>query len=159
MMLPGYALIAQGIQIHVSSWPSPGALELSQARGLLLTQALSFHGCCYAIAVAGIMNPENMLEQFRDPALERPKIARGSCIIDPSASLLAEAPGEEEAIIIAQGSLETIRKCKTNRDIAGHYSRPDVLQLMVNRQKLERAVFSDPGEATAESALNAGSDE
>ena len=79
-------------------------------------------------------------------AQERLKIARGSCIIDPSASLLAEAPGEEEAIIIAQGSLETIRKRKTSFDIAGHYARPDVFNLAVNRQQKMLVEFNDIGD-------------
>ena len=156
MMLPGYALIAQGIQIHVATWPFPRALELYG--GLLLTQALALQGRCYAIAVTGFMIPENVPEQLRelDGVAARTKSTRGSCIIDPSANVLAEAPAEDEAIIIAQGSLETIRKLKTGIDIAGHYSRPDVLQLVVNRRQLDRAVFSDPSEATAVTPSDAG---
>ena len=131
-MLPGYALISQGIQIHVASWPFPAALET--AGGLLLTQALAFQGCCYAIEVVGIMIPKNVLEQYRDLNVEfLAKSTMGSCIIGPNASVLAETTAEDGAIIIAQGSLEAIRKSKTRRDIAGHYSRPEVLQLVVDR--------------------------
>ena len=149
MMLPGYALVAQGIQIHVSTWPLSRALG-SKGTNFLVARAFAAQASCYAIAVGGIMIPENVPEQFRDLDVAfRTKSAAGSCIVDPSAQVLVVAPAEEEAIITAQGSLETIRKRKTSFDIAGHYARPDVFKLVVNRQQKIAVEFNDPGDGDA----------
>jgi hypothetical protein len=68
----------------------------------------------------------------------------GSSIIDPFGDILVEVPTKDgEAIITAEVSLEAVMNGRLVRDIAGHYSRPDVLQLHINRRRLERLVESD----------------
>ena len=54
-----------------------------------------------------------------------------SAVIDPRGEIIAVADKEEE-ILIAEGSLETVRAAKAACDIAGHYSRPDIFELTVN---------------------------
>ena len=58
-MLPGYALAAQGTQIHVAAWPGrePAAAPPSPTplwpRQLLLSRAFASQAACYVIAVGG----------------------------------------------------------------------------------------------------------
>jgi predicted amidohydrolase len=144
MMLPGYALVAQGTQIHVAAWPFGG-------NGRLLSQALAIQGGCYVISVgsawANETVPENLIE------LEKPGLAQGepaSCIIGPRGNILVEVPTkDEEAVITADVSLEAVTRAKLTADIAGHYSRPDVLQLHINHRPLRRLVESDVGDGSA----------
>jgi len=88
----------------------------------------------------------------------------------------AEAPGEViagpakgETILTAQGSLEAVLAAKVACDVGGHYSRPDVFQLLVQMLPLARVIEHMPADATtsaggdvpAESAfgaLSAGTD-
>jgi hypothetical protein len=69
---------------------------------------------------------------------------KGGCrIIDPNGDVIAEAAVGEETILTASVSLEAVLQAKAEIDVGGHYSRPDVLQLHVNRRPLERVVVSD----------------
>ena len=59
MVLPGYALMAQGTQVHVAGWPggdpeTPPKPPISLwARQELLSRAFAAHGACYVVAVGG----------------------------------------------------------------------------------------------------------
>jgi nitrilase len=141
MMLPGYALVAQGTQIHIAAWPTPNS---GYARAPVLSRALAAQGCCYVISVGAAWTEESVPEDL----IELETFMRGepgSCIIDPRGNILVGIPTtEEEAIITAEGSLEAVMSAKLHCDIAGHYSRPDVLQLYLNRRPLARLVESEP---------------
>ena len=141
MMLPGYALVAQGTQIHVAAWPA-GTWGDSDR---LLSRALAHQGRCYVIAVGAAWTKETVPEDLIELGIpEGFRGEHGSCIIAPGGGILAEVPTtDEEAIITAEGSLEALTKAKLGCDIAGHYSRPDVLQLHLNRRPLARLVESD----------------
>jgi hypothetical protein len=147
MLLPGYALMAQGTQIHVATWPT-----CAVSTNHLLSQAFAAQGGCYVIAVGALRSPEDVPERFRDLLMgEEPPKSR-SCVIAPGGEILAEAAAGEEAIVVARGSLETVLMAKARCDVGGHYSRPDVLQLLVNGHPLERVIQRKPVDAATHAA-------
>jgi predicted amidohydrolase len=125
MVLPGYVLIDQGTQVHVAAWPGGHG-----TRQQFLSQAFASQAACYVICAAGIERPEDMPEAFRE---SMNNWAGLSCIIDPWGNVIA-GPVEGETILTATGSIETVRHAKAICDTSGHYSRPDVFTLHVNRQ-------------------------
>jgi nitrilase len=134
MVLPGYALMAQGTQVHVAAWPGgdpetppepPAALW---ARQELLSRAFATQGACYVVAAGGLITPDDVPEQFRSLAYQ----GHGdSMVIDPRGEVVARAPRGEETIPVHEARRSIIRAAKAANDVAGHFARPDVFQLMV----------------------------
>lgn len=135
MVLPGYALMAQGTQIHVAAWPGadpetpPDAPNPLWARQELLSRAFGAQGACYVIAVGAVLVPEDVPERFRPLAGDVPG---ESVIIDPRGEVVARAPRGEEIILYHEADMSHVRAAKTANDVAGHYSRPDVFELSVH---------------------------
>ncbi len=135
MVLPGYALMAQGTQFHVAGWPggepdTPPQPPVSLwSRQELLSRAFAAQGACYVIAAGGLLTPDDVPEQFRSLAY----VGTGdTTIIDPRGEVVTRAPRGEETILVHEARHSVIRAAKTATDVAGHYSRPDVFQLLVN---------------------------
>jgi hypothetical protein len=95
------------------------------------------------IAAAGMQRQEDLPERYRE--LSPIDDTGDSCIIDPRGEVIA-GPVRGETILTAQGSLEAVYAAKVACDVGGHYSRPDVFQLWVNRQPLERLIEHRSGE-------------
>jgi aliphatic nitrilase len=57
----------------------------------------------------------------------------GSVIVAPNGRILAGPMGAEEGIVYADCNLEVGVLAKLRHDFAGHYNRPDVFQVHVNR--------------------------
>jgi len=154
MLLPAYALMAQGAQIHVGAWPFPGFVSESHvAKGLILAQAFAIQGSCYVIAVGSLLRPDDVPEPYRDLVSEwiYDKDEGGSCIIAPGGNVIAKAPADEETILLASVSLEAMLQAKAVFDVGGHYSRPDILQLQVDRRQLDRLVDYPPSDSICSS--------
>lgn len=137
MMLPGYALAAQGTQIHVAAWPGreletppPPPVGL-WPRQVLLSRAFASQAGAYVICAAGINRKVDYPEQFRELVLFEGN--GGSCIIDPRGEVIAGPVTDKETILIAEGSLDLVRSVKSVIDIGGHYSRPDVFSFSLLR--------------------------
>ncbi|MEZ5892819.1 MAG: carbon-nitrogen hydrolase family protein [Parvularculaceae bacterium] len=133
MMLPGYALAAQGTQIHAALWPgwekTPRPEEYCWARQHLLSRAFASQSAAYVICAAGLRLDKHIPDRWRPLGVW--EHTGGSAIIDPRGEIIAQA-GSDEEILIAEGSLDIVRAAKAACDIAGHYSRPDVFELRVN---------------------------
>jgi nitrilase len=145
MVLPGYALMDQGTQIHIAAWPG---MSNYHSRHLFLSQAFASQAAAYVIDVGGLLAPEHLTSAIRKVIDENPgevaEIVSGgytgeSCIIDPQGRVIA-GPLEGEEILIADCCEEQIFLAKAECDVAGHYSRPDVFQLRANRAPHRRVV-------------------
>jgi nitrilase len=137
MLLPAYQLISEGTQIHIAAWPGrepapPAAPHAQWPRQHLLSRAFAAQGACYVICVGGLLAPDHMPAEFRD--LVGFRYTGDSAIIDPRGEVIASAESGQETILTAPIQLMQVRAAKVVNDIAGHYSRPDVFRLMVDRE-------------------------
>ena len=143
MVLPGYALMAQGTQIHVAAWPGREPKSAPESpislwpRQLLLSRAFASQACSYVVLASGVRLREHVPERYRD--LHTFNHTGESYIIDPRGEVIA-GPAKGEIILTTQGSLEAVLAAKAACDVGGHYSRPDLLQLLVNGRPLERVI-------------------
>jgi predicted amidohydrolase len=137
MVLPGYALMTHGTQVHVAAWPGreldtpPPAPISNWTRQLLLSRAFASQAAAYVIAAAGTWQESDIPERYR--SLFSLPYAGSSVIIDPRGEIIA-GPAEGETILTAKGSLREVRAAKLACDVGGHYSRPDIFQLKVQRR-------------------------
>ncbi|MBI4443014.1 MAG: carbon-nitrogen hydrolase family protein [Acidobacteria bacterium] len=155
MVLPGYALMAQGTQIHVAAWPgtpegAPPAPVPLWPRQLLLSRAFASQGACYVISSSMVITSEIVPERYRN-LLVRERTGE-SYIIDPRGEVIA-GPAKGETILTATGSLENVLAAKTACDVGGHYARPDQLRLLMDGRPLEHVVR---GSSTDREALETG---
>lgn len=60
----------------------------------------------------------------------------GSCIVDPLGNILAGPLWDCEGVITAEIDLDAVTRGLYDFDPVGHYSRPDVFKLTVNRQAM-----------------------
>ncbi|MGX5172805.1 carbon-nitrogen hydrolase family protein [Aliikangiella sp. IMCC44653] len=134
MPLTRAALYAQGEDLHVSIWPG------SQHNTFDLIPVIAKEARAYSLAVCSIMRPADCDSTLPELAAlresETPFLANGgSCLANPDGSWLIEPQVNCENIFYAQLEHDFVRRERQNFDPSGHYSRPDVTQLTVNRER------------------------
>jgi nitrilase len=75
----------------------------------------------------------------------------GSAIIDPLGKVLAGPDFDSETILYADIDLDDVARGKYDFDVTGHYSRPDVFQLIVD--DLPKAAVSTVSSAPAKARV------
>lgn len=143
MMLPGYALAAQGTQVHSALWPgwekTPRREEYCWARQHLLSRTFASQAAAYVICAAGLRLAHHIPDRWKPLGVW--EHTGQSVIIDPRGEIIA-GPIDGEGIIYAEGSLDVVRAAKAACDIAGHYSRPDIFRLLVDDRERHAAEFA-----------------
>ena len=146
--LSKYAMYAQNEQIHIGAWPSFSLYRgAANALGAEVNNALSLvyavEGQCFVIAPCGTVSKE-MHAQLCTDDLQRQLLLPGggfARIYGPDGTSLGEPlPETEEGLVIADIDLGTISLSKAAADPAGHYARPDVTRLLLNKTPGDRVV-------------------
>ncbi len=142
MPLSRSALYAQGEDLHLAIWP--GGVQNT----IDTTPFLAKEGRSYVAGVSGLMRKSDIPDDIPHADLIREKSQEilangGSCLAAPTGEWIIEPCINEEKLIIADIDHKLIREERQNFDPAGHYSRPDVTQLIVNRQRPGIVRFED----------------
>jgi nitrilase len=140
--LPRAALYAQGEDLHVAIWPG------SQRNTEDLTRFIAKEGRSFVISVSGLMRKEDISRDLPPADLILESVDGlmadgGSCIAAPTGEWLLEPETGCESLRIADLDHRIVLQERQNMDVAGHYSRPDVTRLVVNRKRQSTASFSD----------------
>jgi len=98
-------------------------------------QHIALEGRCFVLTACQFLRRKDIPETVRVSLGDSPDavlIRGGSAIITPLGKVLAGPHFEGETILTATLDLNDIGRGKFDFDVAGHYSRPDVFQLIVN---------------------------
>ena len=142
MPLARTALYAQGEDLHVAVWP--GSVRNTRD----ITRFIALESRSYVASVSGLMRREDIGAgaAWRDVVTAAaPEILAngGSCIAGPDGEWVVPPAGPEETLLVATIDHRRVLEERQNFDPAGHYARPDVTRLEVNRQRQSIAVLHD----------------
>lgn len=146
--LSRFAMYSMHEQVHVASWPSFSlyrdmAYALGPELNMAVSQTYAAEGQCYVLAASAVIS-QKMFEMLCDTPdkahLLNPRSSKAgggfSMIFGPDGRPLCQSiPDDQEGILYADLDLGMISLAKAAADPVGHYSRPDVMRLMLNRTK------------------------
>jgi nitrilase len=133
MPLARYALYAQGVEIYL-------APTYDQGDGWIGTlQHIAREGCCWVVGSGCVLKASDFPDDFPDRARLYPNsdewINRGdSVVIAPGGKIVAGPLREAVGILYADIDVSSVGTARRSLDVVGHYSRPDIFQLHVNRE-------------------------
>jgi aliphatic nitrilase len=134
-----FALTAEGTRIHVMSWPNhfPTSGDPMRNRVSVDSQSFAQMSKAFVISACGTVD-EDMIRKLelspeQEAIVRDRRFSGGSVIVAPNLRIIAGPMGAEEGILYADCDLEIGIKMKLRHDFAGHYNRPDIFQLHVNR--------------------------
>ncbi len=151
MPLARYTLSAWGEQIHVAPTWDRGEPWLSTMRHVAKESRCFVVGCCTPMRVDDIPDRLGFKEAYLGD-LEGWLNPGETVIVDPDGKIVAGPAREEETILYAEVHPDQLTGPRFQLDVAGHYSRPDVFRLVVDRRPkpLIEFVSRDSGPETAE---------
>lgn len=111
------------------------------------SRAMAYEAGCYVISVVNIWTSETVekLGLGADALRHATSTAMvgGSAVFGPMGETVAKAtPGAVEQLLVADVELDAIIRRRMVHDFAGHYNRPDVFQLNVDRTRRSIVHFS-----------------
>ena len=142
MPLPRAALYGMGENVHCAVWPG------SDLNTKDITRFIARESRSYVISVSSLMHKTDFpkdtpyIDELLAAAPEQ--LANGgSCVANPDGSWLLEPQLHAEGVFHAEIQLDRVYEERQNFDPVGHYSRPDVTQLHLNRERQSTLKIKD----------------
>ena len=128
MPLARVALYQKGITIYIS----PNTNDNPEWQATI--RHIAIEGKCYFVNCDMVVRKSSYPEDLEtiDDIKDQPDMVcrGGSCIIDPYGHAMMSPVWDEETILYADLDMTLPAACKMEHDAVGHYSRPDVLELI-----------------------------
>ncbi|MDG1904531.1 MAG: carbon-nitrogen hydrolase family protein [Arenicella sp.] len=142
MPLPRAALYGLGEDLHIAVWPG-GDHNTKDITRFIARESRSF-----VVSVSSLMSKSDLPKDT--PHLDRilensPKVLAngGSCVAGPDGEWIIEPVLNKEGLIYQTIDFNRVLEERQNFDSVGHYSRPDVTQLSVNRERQSTIKLTD----------------
>ena len=140
MPLARYALYAQGVEVYIAPTYDSG----DGWTGTM--QHIAREGCCWVVGSGTLLNARDLPADFPDKARLYPEADEwindgDSVVVAPGGKIVAGPLRREAGILYADIDLDAVAAARRRIDVAGHYARPDVFQLHVNRQRQSPVSF------------------
>ncbi|KAL7757147.1 hypothetical protein ACKLNR_011674 [Fusarium oxysporum f. sp. zingiberi] len=146
-----YHTYSQGQVVHISMWPpvepdvgpdGPGPYSISAEGALNLSQAYAIEGGAYVLHCTAVCNEKGIETMKTSDAMLFSQPGGGhSAAVGPDGRRLTLPLGggdpTVEGIVYADLDLERVVTNRGFLDVVGHYSRPDLLWLGVDKQQKE----------------------
>ena len=132
MPLARQALHESGEDVHAALWPT--VHEMLQ----VASRHYAFEGRCFVLAAGSLMRAADLPPDLEPHAskvssAEQFVLRGGSAIIAPDGTYVAGPLFEEEGTLVADLDLARVREESMTLDVGGHYHRPELLALSVQR--------------------------
>jgi len=142
MPLPRTALYGLGENLHIAVWP--GSIRNTHD----ITKFIAKEGRSFVVSVSSLMRKT-------DFPLDTPHIQKilanapdmladgGSCVAAPDGEWILEPIVNQEGIFTVVLDFNKVLEERQNFDVVGHYSRPDVTKLTINRERQSLVNFTE----------------
>ena len=142
MPLARYALYADGVEIYITPTYDTGE------RCIATMQHIAREGGCWVVSSGVALNARDIPDSLPGKAALFPTAdewinAGDSVVVAPGGKVVAGPLRNEYGVLYADIELERVGIARRSLDTAGHYGRPDIFQLSVNRRPLKPVEMQD----------------
>jgi len=135
MPLARFAIFAQGVEIYLAPTWDEGD------RWLVAMRHIAAEGRCWVIGNGCAMRGADIPKDFPRRAEVFPNLDEwynpgDSVVVDPTGVIVAGPLHEKHGILYADCDPARVPAAKRTLDVAGHYGRPDIFKLEINRAVL-----------------------